>query len=302
MPTSTPVPCTPVPPPADSEGGTGGITPRGDSGGMPYADYAFIKSVRIVLESGGSPTVRLVVTTPCVPPDGPPSISDYYPWIEVGMVTQIRECTVESAEGLVEVSISLEDRAHLFEDCKTYAVVINQRRTHATANDIAGFCASESDPAPEDILSLMNIDDVRLSHPPGSGLLVAADYLLTGSCVGLESHRLERDGDGLKVYITGPTETPPRRFVPLSCRGLLGEYSIPLMGFEVGQTVSVWVNGTALNLVVPEPGQVVGPKITVGQPFQVKRQLDQSEWKRARVLWATNGARSYSFEFMVLDD
>ena len=130
---------------------------------------------------------------------------------------------------------------------------------------------------------------------------MAADYLLTGSCVGPESHRLERDGDGLKVYITVPTETPPLRFVPLSCRGLLGEYGIPLMGFEVGQTVSIWVNGTVRNLVVPAPGQVIGPNIPGAKPYRVE-QLDRSELERSRALWAANAPRSYSFEFTVLGD
>ena len=99
-------------------------------------------------------------------------------------------------------------------------VVINQRRTHATATDGAKSCPPESfEPTPEDILSLMNIDDVRFTHPPGSGLLLAADYLLTGSCVGPESHRLERDGDGLKVYITVPTETPAHHLLATSKSG-----------------------------------------------------------------------------------
>ncbi len=130
---------------------------------------------------------------------------------------------------------------------------------------------------------------------------MAADYLLTGSCVGPESHTLERDGDGLKVYITVPTGTPARRSVPLSCCELLGEYSIPLTGFEAGQTVSVWVNGTARNLVVPAPGQVVGPNIQGAKPYRVE-QLDRSELERSRALLAANAARSYSFEFTVLGD
>ncbi len=104
-----------------------------------------------MLGGGTAPTAHLLVTTPCNSPAGPPSVSGYYPWIDVFMVDRNRDCGADGGNGLVEVSIPLPDRAHLFEACKTYTVVINKKRVHALAVDGAALCPPEtSDPSPEE--------------------------------------------------------------------------------------------------------------------------------------------------------
>ena len=179
-------------------------------------------------------------------------------------------CEVGGSDVLSEVSISLPERAHLFEACKTYLVVINKKRVHAPAVDGAVPCPPESyEPKPEDILSLIHVDDVRLSGPPGSVLRLVADYRLTASCVRPESHKLELDWDRHKAYITvtAVTSEVPIR---LECEGLPGEYNIPLSVpgkvFNAGDEVAVWVNGVERALIVPQPEQGAAPVTRVAGP------------------------------------
>ncbi len=260
--TYTPDPSTTMTPSESVGGGTGGTTPP--------AFPVHVKNARIMLGGGTAPTAHLLVTTPCNSPAGPPTVSGYYPWIDVFMVDQNRDCGADGGNGLVEVSIPLPDRAHLFEACKIYTVVINKKRVHALAVDGAALCPPEtSDPSPEEALTLMNVEDFRLSGPPGSVMRLVADYRLTASCVRPEGHRLERVGDRLKVYITVTAVTSgiPIR---LECQGLLEKYSVPLRApdkvFKAGDMVTVWVNGVERTLIVPELGQVAEPATRVPEP------------------------------------
>ena len=115
------------------------------------------------------------------------------------MVTRIPEYARERTDGLVEVSIPLEDRAHRFEACKTYSVFINRKTVHAMATDTAEPCPPEWDIQDYDFVDKLTATQIADSGPTlaisdqpfGSGSFTVNVYV-TGS-----------DDDGLFGFAVG---------------------------------------------------------------------------------------------------
>lgn len=222
-------------------------------GGMPYPGVEPpVEGARIVLSDGPSPSADLVVSVRL--PNDCREISRLrfntlvYPWpyanIEHMPKYRSGECSDEPI--MVEASRVLEGKEHLYEPCKTYLVQVNEKPITALATDSAADCPPGSaQTAPEDVLNLPTIDNVRLSHTTTeTAPLLIADYTLTLSCIRPSRHELERDGDRLKVYILvtdinfenlpGPDGVYNR-----PCQQRTLEYRIPLEEFAAGETVTV---------------------------------------------------------------